>query len=410
MSLQNDLKKYARLIVRTGCNLHPGQELYITASVETAAFTRLVVEEAYRAGAREVTVRWTDETVSRLAYEHAPADVFSHCPQWLSVLANGMAMRKAAVLSILSDDPSAMHGIDPKRIAARAKANHEACKAFHDGMDFGRNVWCIVGASSPGWASHVFPDLPCAEAEERLWQVIFRTVRLEAPDPAAAWAEHRRSFEHRRAWLNEKQFDRLHYQNSIGTDIVLGLPENHVWQGGGSETVDGVPFFPNMPTEEIFCVPDRRRTEGTVHSSLPLVYHGSRVEDFSITFHEGRAVDFQAAQGEAILREILETDEGARMLGECALVPQRSPIAEMGTLFYNTLYDENASCHFALGTGFPECIADGLHMEADALQDAGMNLSSTHVDFMLGTPDLEITGITKDGREVPVFQAGNWSF
>ena len=410
MDLQKNLQKYAHLIVRAGCNLQPGQELFITAPIESAPLTRLVAEEAYAAGVREVTVQWTDEAISRMAYAHAPMEVFTHCPEWLATLTNGVAERGAAILSILSSAPDAMRGIDPKRIAARAKANHEACKAFHDGMDFGRNVWCIVGASAPEWAVHVFPSLPSAEAEEKLWEAIFHTVRLDAEDPVAAWEAHRRSFDERRAWLNERQFDRLHYRNNGGTDIVLGLPANHVWQGGGSQTVNGTFFFPNMPTEEIFCSPDCRRTEGTVHSSLPLNYNGSLVENFSITFHAGRVAEFHAARGEDALREILATDEGAHMLGECALVPQHSPIAEMGLLFYNTLYDENASCHFALGLGFPECIKGGLEMDAKALQAAGVNISATHVDFMLGTPDLEITGITTSGEETPIFQNGNWAF
>lgn len=410
MTLNENLQRYAHLIVHAGCNLQPDQALFISAQIEARALVYLVAKEAYAAGAREVTVQWGDETLTRLRYENAPMDVFEMCPEWIASLLNGEAERGAAILNIVSSDPQAMLGVDPKKMIASVVVQNKACKAFRDGMDFGRNVWCIVGASSPKWAKHVFPNLPETEAVEKLWNAIFHTIYLNTPDPVAAWEEHRRSFEARGKWLNEHQFDRLHYQNSLGTDITLGLPAHHIWHGGGAETVGGTRFFPNMPTEEIYCSPDFRRTEGTVVSSKPLNHGGRLLENFSITFHEGRVVDCKAEKGEDMLRGIINTDEGSKMLGECALVPYESPISQAGVLFYNTLYDENASCHLALGMGFPECLEGGLEMDKESLKTAGVNDSSQHVDFMLGTSDLSITGITKDGREVPVFRNGNWAF
>lgn len=410
MNLNENLQRYAHLIVHAGCNLQPGQELLIQAQIEARALVHLVAKEAYAVGAREVIVQWGDETLARLRYENAPMDVFETFPEWIASLLNGKAECGAAILNIQSSDPQAMLGVDPKKMIASVVAQNKACKAFRDGMDFGRNVWCIVGASSPKWAKHVFQNLPEAEAVEKLWDAIFHTIYLNTPDPVATWEEHRRSFEARSRWLNEHQFDRLHYQNGLGTDIMLGLPEHHIWHGGGAKTVGGTYFFPNMPTEEIYCSPDFRRTEGTVVSSKPLNHGGHLLENFSITFHEGRAVDCKAEKGEDMLKEIINADEGSKMLGECALVPYESPISQSGVLFYNTLYDENASCHFALGMGFPECLEGGLEMDKEALKKAGVNDSSQHVDFMLGTSDLSITGITKDGREVPVFRNGNWAF
>jgi len=410
MDLQENLKKYAHLIVKAGCNLKKGQEMLISAGLEAAPLVRLVVEEAYSEGAKDVVVAWSDECVTRLHYENSPMECFTNFPEWRAVLENGIAKRGGIILSIMSDDPQAMAGVDPKKLLATSKASHAACKPFFDGMNFGHNVWCIVGAASPAWAKRVFPDCTEEEAVSKLWEAIFHAVRVDTPDPVAAWDAHRRSFEQRRAYLNEKQFDKLVYRNSIGTDITLGMPKNHIWQGGGSETVDGVYFFPNMPTEEIFCTPDRTRTNGTVHSALPLSFQGVLIDDFSLTYKDGRIVSCSAAKGEDTLKEIIATDDGSKMLGECALIPKQSPISEMSVLFYNTLFDENAACHFAIGMGFPECVKGGLEMTTEQLLEAGINDSSAHVDFMLGTPDLSITGVTANGEEVPLFRDGGWAF
>lgn len=409
MSLENALQNYARLLIRTGCALKPGQEVLLTAPVDAAPFARMVVAEAWAAGAGSVTVEWTDDTVSRLKYLHAPMSSFENVPDWLALQRNGAAQRGAVMLSLDGNDPDGMAGVDPSRFTAWAKAVHRDCKAFYDGMDLGRNVWCIAGAATPAWAKKVFPGVSEAEAMEKLWTAILSTARSDGAAPDKAWRDHSAAFQRRVELLNARQFDALHYTAQNGTDFTVGLNKNHLWAGGGAETVDGVKFFPNMPTEEIFTSPHRDRAEGIVHSALPLNYRGGLIEDFWIRFRHGAAVDCGAARGLELLQSILAVDEGARHLGEVALVPHASPIAQTGILFYSTLYDENAACHLALGKAFPECVEGGLDMDENALAEHHLNLSATHVDFMIGTADLNITGILPGGTEIPVFQNGNWA-
>ncbi|MDR2036141.1 MAG: aminopeptidase [Coriobacteriales bacterium] len=408
--LTNKLQKYAQLIIRSGCNLQPGQELLLSASTDTCEFARIVTAEAYKQGARRVTVRFADEKITRLHYENCALEVFESFPQWQALLNNSMAAEGAAVLMLLSEDPLALVGIDQKKLVAQSRASYEACKPYHDTISEGKLVWCIVGAAAPGWASHVYPDLPVDVAVEKLWQAILATVRVDAEDPVAAWEEHRSSFNERKAWLNAQGFDRLHYKNSLGTDLVVGLNDKGLWQGGGDVTVTGTEFFPNMPTEEIFTTPNRLRADGVVYSSMPLIHYGSPVEDFSITFKDGKVTRCTARVGQDVLEAIFSVDEGAGRLGECALVPWSSPIQQSGVLFYNTLYDENASCHLAVGKGFSDCFEGGQQMSEDELLAAGVNKSATHVDFMIGTADLSIDGIKPDGSVLPLFEQGNWVF
>jgi len=403
------LQAYAKLLIGTGCALKEGQTLLLSAPVETAPFARMVAQAAWEAGAGEVILDWSDQTVSRLQYLHAPMSAFERVPEWKRVQRNSAALAGAAILSLDGEDPDGMAGIDPARFTAWARAVHRDCKPFYDGMDLGRNVWCIAGAATPAWARKVFPGLSEAEAMEKLWAAILSTARADGPDPAKAWADHSAAFQRRVELLNARQFDALHYTAANGTDFTLGLNKGHVWAGGGAETVDGTWFFPNMPTEEIFTSPDRERADGVVHSALPLNYQGGLIEDFWIRFEKGEAVDCGARTGLDRLKSILDTDEGAKHLGEAALVPHASPIAQSGILFYSTLYDENAACHLALGKGFPECVQGGLEMDEEALRAHHVNVSATHVDFMIGTADLNITGILPGGAEVPVFREGNWA-
>jgi aminopeptidase len=404
-----NLKKYARTIIQAGCNLQPGQELLLSASIDCVEFVRLLVAEAYEQGARHVTVRFGDEKIARLHYENCALDVFESFPEWQALLNNSMARGGAAVLSVISDDPLALTGVDQKKLVANARASHEACKEFYDGIDQGRVVWCIVGGAAPAWAGHVFPTLTPEAATEKLWEAIFATTRIFEPDPLAAWQQHRTSFGERKAWLNAQRFDALHYTNSLGTDLTVGLNSKGVWQGGGDVTVEGREFFPNRPTEEIFTTPDRLRAEGVVYSSMPLVHHGSLIEDFSLVFKDGRVQKCHARVGQDVLEAIFAVDEDAARLGECALVPWTSPIRQSDILFYNTLYDENASCHLAVGQGFPDCLEGGQQMGEDDLKAAGVNKSATHVDFMIGTADLNICGIRADGTEIPIFCEGEWA-
>ena len=408
--LAPSLEKYAQLVIQSGCKLQPGQELFIASSTDTCEFARVLTAEAYRQGARKVTVMFGDEQISRLHFENCSLEVFESFPEWQALLKNSMAANGAAILSIISEDPLAMVGIDQNKFVAHSRASYAACKPFQDAISGGRLAWCIVGAAAPKWASYVFSDLPVDEAMSKLWQAIFKAVRVDTADPVAAWAAHSKSFDERKAWLNAQSFDRLHYKNELGTNLIVGLNAKGLWQGGGDVTVEGTPFFPNMPTEEIFTTPDRLRAEGVVYSSMPLVHFGSPVEDFSITFKDGKAVDCSARVGQEVLEATLSIDEGAGRLGECALVPWSSPIRQSGILFYNTLYDENAASHLALGKGFADCFEGGEQLSEDELEALGVNKSATHVDFMIGTADMSITGITADGRELPIFESGNWAF
>ena len=408
-ALDERLERYAELLVVKGCALKQGQELFVRSPLEVAAFTRKVVACAYAHGAKLVTVQWGDQQTDRLAYDNAPQEVFDTMPEWAALRNNSMARNGAAVLTILSDDPQIMKGVDQRKVMARIVAGHAQCKEFYDALDRGRCVWCIAGAASPAWARQVFPQLGEQEALEALWEAILDPSRV-TDDPAAAWDEHRASFDARKAWLDKQGFSALHYTAPNGTDLTVGLIEGSHWEGGGQEGADGTYFFPNIPTEEIFTSPHRLRTSGTVHSALPLIYNGSPVEDFWIRFEEGRAVDWDARVGKEVLSGIIETDDNSRYLGECALVPFDSPIRNTGILFLETLYDENASCHLALGKGFPEVLEGGYDMGDDELLEAGLNDSAAHVDFMIGTGDLSIDGIRPDGVSVPVFRNGNWAF
>ncbi len=408
MDFDERLDKYAELIVYKGCALKGGQELYITAPLQTVDFTRRVVRTAYEAGARQVTVAWSDEVCGRMTYDNAPLEVFETLEPWRAERSNSMVRRGAAILNILSEDPEVMTGVDQAKIIASARASHAACKEFYDALDFGRNVWCIAGASSPDWACKVFPDLSEEEATRKLWDAIMDTARVDN-DPCAAWDAHRATFDARKAWLNSQHLDALHYTASNGTDFTVGLLEKGRWEGGGQATADGTYFFPNIPTEEIFTSPDRMRADGIVHSALPLIYNGARVQDFWVRFEDGKAVECDAEVGRDVLQGIIDIDEGSCRLGECALIPYESPIRQTGILFLNTLYDENASCHLALGKGFPDCYEGGYDLDSEQLEREGVNESATHVDFMIGTEDLCITGIKADGSEVSVFSDGTWA-
>ena len=402
---------YAKLIVRKGVNVKPGQEVVVRSSVEAVAFVRTLVEEAYRAGAGHVTVIWSDDVVTRLTYEHLDVAYFEQTPEWQRVQLESLAEAGACFIFVEGADPDALRDVDPAKPAAASKAQNTQCKRFRRGLDFNINPWCIAGAPVAAWARCVFPNEECDEvAIYRLWKEILSAARADGSDPESAWELHDATFEKNLRFLNDKHFDALRYVADNGTDLTIGLTDRHVWAGGKCLTPDGHPFFPNMPTEEVFTSPDRMRADGIVYSALPLIHHGNRVDRFWLRFEAGEVVDFGAERGYDTLKSILETDEGARRLGEVALISKNTPIREGETLFYDTLYDENASCHLALGVGFPECYEGGYDLEGDELAARGVNVSSTHVDFMIGTDDLDITGILPDGTEVPVFVNGQWSW
>ncbi len=410
-ALSPTIDRYAELLVTKGVAIRPGQELVVQSSVECADFTRRLVRIAYeQARAGHVTVIWRDDIVTRLEYENVGLPYFKHTPSWKVEQLNSLAEKGAAFLFLEGGDPSILQGIDPGKPAAASKARNEDCKEFRDGMDFGRNAWCIAGVPVKAWATKVFPNIPAHEALYRLWLAILQVARADGDDPQTAWETHNATFEKNKRLLNEGAYDALRIRSSNGTNLFVGLNKGHRWDGGATRTVSGTTYFPNIPTEEVFTTPDRLRVDGIVHSVLPLIHHGQMINNFWLHFEDGKVVDFDAEQGKDVLRSIIYTDENACRLGEVALVSKNTPIRESGLLFYHTLYDENASCHLALGMGFPECIEGGYDMKPEELVERGVNQSHTHVDFMIGADDLDVWGVCPDGSEVPIFLGGQWAW
>jgi aminopeptidase len=402
------LEKYAGLIVKTGINLQKGQILVINSPVDCAGFTREIALVAYKAGAKEVVINWRDDQFSKIRYLHAPEEVFEEYPQWKKEFYISYSRQGAAFLSIDDDDPEIMMGVDPERILKSTRTSQAAIKEYRERLMSNRNPWCVVAVPSVAWAKKVFPELTEEEAVERLWEEIFVTVRVSEENPAAAWEEHKSKLKKSMDFLNSNSFRLLHYKNSLGTDLKIELPKEHIWIGGSDYTPEGREFIANMPTEEVFTLPQRNGVNGRVVSTKPLSHNGNIIDKFSLTFKDGRIVDFSAEKGYDTLKSLIETDEGSHYLGEVALVPVDSPISRSGILFYNTLFDENASCHLAIGKAYCVCLKKGEDMTEEELGKAGVNDSLTHVDFMIGSEDLEITGITEAGKEVPVFRNGNF--
>ena len=408
--LRPTLERYADLVVRKGVNVQPGQEVVVQAPVETADFSRMLVARAYAAGASHVTMIWTDDVVTRLTYENVETSWFETVPAWQREQLNSLAESGACFIFVEGTDPEALKGIDPAKPAAASKARNTQCDKFRHGMDFLINPWCIAGAPVAAWARQVFPGVEEEVAVYELWCAILSVSRADGEDPEAAWELHNATFEKNLRFLNEKHFDRLHYTSGNGTDLWVGMTDHHIWEGGSSSTVGGVSYFPNIPTEEVFSSPHCERVNGIVYSALPLVRLGNKIDRFWLRFENGSVVDFDAEVGRDALASILDTDEGACRLGEVALISKNTPIRESGTLFYDTLYDENASCHLALGAGFTDCYEGGFDMTAAELRERGVNQSATHVDFMIGADDLDITGVTADGEEIPIFVNGQWTW
>ena len=409
-ALEPKIDRYARLIVRTGVNVRPGQEMVVQAPAETYEFVRLLVKHGYEAGAGHVTVIWNDDVVTRLTYENVETAYFETTPEWQRVQLESLAEMGACFVFVEGTDPESLRAIDPVKPMTASRARNTQCPAFRRGLDFNINPWCIAGAPVSAWATHVFPNVPVEVARYRLWSAILATARADGDDPESDWELHNATFEKNLRFLNERHFTALRYKADNGTDLTVGLTDRHLWAGGCGETPDGHPFFPNIPMEEVFTSPDCERADGIVYSAMPLVHHGNKVDRFWLRFEGGRVVDYDAVVGKDVLKSILDVDEGARRLGEVALISKNTPIRESELLFYDTLYDENASCHLALGIGFAECYEGGYEMTTEQLRERGVNTSSTHVDFMIGTDDLDITGICADGTEVPVFVNGQWSW
>ena len=407
--MEESLREYARLLVQIGLNIQRGQRLVISAPVECAAFARLCAREAYDAGCREVVMNWHDDALTRMKYLQADEAVFDEVPLWRRHFFNDHALEGAAYLAISATDPENLKGVDPQRLVRSQQASGKALRDFDRLQMCGGFPWCIASIPIPSWARTVFPDLPEAEAMEKLWNAIFQSVRITGDGRAVErWQEHLATLHRRLERLNALRFQSLHYTNSLGTDLTIELPEGHIWQAGDDVTLSGQSYIANIPTEEIFTAPLKTGVNGVVYSALPLVNDGTIIDKFHFVVKDGRIVEARAERGEEALRAAISVDEGASYFGEVALVPYDSPISNQKILFYNTLFDENAACHIAFGEAYP-CLEGGQRMTKEELKARGLNDSITHVDFMVGTPDLSIVGTTHDGREIPVFVNGNFA-
>lgn len=402
------LDRLAEVAVRTGLNLQPGQDLVLTAPVGALPLVRRVAAAAYRAGAGLVTPLLSDDEVTLARYHNASDDSFDRAPGWLY---EGMAAAYdtgAARMAISADDPMMLANEDPEKVSRAGKANSIAYKpALSKISNFDIN-WSIVSYPSAGWARRVFPDLPEDEAVARLADAIFAASRVKNDDPVAAWADHNATLRTRTEWLNNQRFDALHFTGP-GADLTVGLADGHEWHGGASASKNGIVCNPNIPTEEVFTTPHAARTEGHVRATKPLAHQGSLIEDIEVRFEGGRIVEAKASRGEAVLQKLLDSDEGARRLGEVALVPHSSPISQSGLLFYNTLFDENAACHIALGQCYSKCFLNGADLSEQQITAQGGNSSMIHVDWMIGGAETDIDGILPDGSTVPVFRKGEWA-
>ena len=403
------MRQYARLLIRVGVNIQKGQNLVLLCPVECAQFGRMCATEAYAAGCREVIVSWRDDYMTREKYLKAADDVFDSYPAWLAAFYNDNASEGAAFLAISASDPENLKGVDPGRLQRAEVSSGAAVQTYRRLQMSNGFPWCIASVPVDSWAQKVFPGADKQAAVERLWDAICAAVRVDGGDPVKNWEEHLASLGARKKKLNEYRFRSLHYTNSLGTDLTIELPKTHFWQAGGDRTHGGQVFIANMPTEEIFTAPKRDGVNGVAVASMPLVKDGNVIDGFRMRFENGKIVEVQAEQGEDVLRSAIAVDEGASYLGEVALVPYDSPISNAGVLFYNTLFDENASCHLAFGEASP-CIDGGMEMDKRELAEHGLNDSITHVDFMIGTPDLSIVGTTWDGEQIPVFTNGNFAF
>lgn len=412
MTLENfneNLKKYARLIAETGVNVQDNHTVVLQISVDQAPLARLITEEAYRLGAAEVIVQWSDETIQREFLAHAATDRIENVPQYKIDQTDDWIAKGASRISVVSSNPDALAGVDAQRVAAFQAANGKALVNLRKATQANKVSWTVVAAASEGWAAKVFPELATSEEQvDALWNEIFKTTRIYEENPVIAWDIHDKKLQEKAAELNEQQFTALHY-TAPGTDLTIGLPKNHLWEGAGSYNARGEEFMANMPTEEVFTAPDSRRVDGYVSSTKPLSYAGTIISGMKFTFKDGKVVHFSAEQGEEALKNLLAIDEGAKHLGEVALVPDPSPISQSGLIFYNTLFDENASNHLAFGSAYAFNLQGGTEMSEEELAEAGLNRSQTHVDFMVGSDKMNIDGIKEDGTIVPVFRNGDWA-
>ena len=402
------LREYAKLIVRCGINVQKGQEVMIYASLDQPEFVKLVVEEAYKAKASKVIVEWNYDALTKLHVRYQSLKTMGAVPEWQKARQQHFCDVLPARIHLVSDDPDALKGVNVAKMAKARKMTYPILKPYIDQRD-GKQQWCIAAVPGPAWAKKVFPGLRTSAAMEKLWEVILDASRVDE-DPIKAWEKHNADLKSRCDYLNNLQIESLHYTADNGTDLTVGMIPEAIFCGGGEVSRQGIFFNPNIPTEECFISPKRGLAEGVVYSTKPLSYQGQLIDKFWLRFEGGKAVECGAEVGEELLNTMLTMDEGAGYLGECALVPQASPICQSGILFYNTLFDENAACHLAVGRGFTDCIRDHHNKTLQECQELGINDSMIHVDFMIGCDTMNIDAHCADGKIVPIFRNGNWAF
>jgi len=410
-SLYDDanLEEYVELVIRQGVNIQPGQQLVVACSVDCAFFARMAMETAFKAGASNVHLRWVDDICSRTRFLMADDAIFDKYPVWDKLLMDTLSGEGAAFLNVSASDPEVYKGVDSGRLSRFNIAASAALKGYFEKIITGGVRWCVASVPSEAWAKKVFPDAASVdEAISQLWKNIFAAARVGDGNAVDKWSTHVDTLKRHVTTLNDYRFASIHLKNSAGTDLHMELPAGHLWAGGGDDAKDGVPFLPNIPTEEIFTAPKADGVNGTVVGTMPNVFRGNLIEDFSITFKDGKVVSYDAKSGREHLENMINDIPGMDRLGEIALVEFDSPISNTGILFYNTLFDENASCHLALGSAYPDCIEGGGAMTEDERKAAGINVSDNHQDFMFGSADMSITGITASGGEVVVFKDGNF--
>lgn len=402
------MRSYAKLIVRVGANVQKGQEVHVFASLDQPEFIKMLAEECYKAGASRVTVDWNYPELTKLSARYMKLRDLSETREWEKARMQDMVDHLPVRIFIESEDPDGLRGINPKYFKAFA-ARIKISKPYRDAID-NKHQWCIAAVPGEAWAKKVHPELSKRAAVEQLWKDILYTARADGEDPIADWEEHNRDLKARSKYLNDLHLRELQYHSANGTDFKVGLIPTAEFHAGRDTTMQGVVYDPNMPTEEVFTSPDRRTAEGIVYATKPLSYQGQLIENFSVRFEKGRAVEVKAEKGQAVLEQIISMDEGCHYLGECALVPKESPIHQSGLLFYNTLFDENAACHLALGFGFDECVKGFENMTKEELYEIGVNDAGNHTDFMIGSDDLSIDGVDENGKVHPIFRNGTWAF
>lgn len=409
MNLEKRIDAYAEMLIKVGIQIKKGQPLVIRSPIEGRELAILAAKHAYLNGASDVHIIWSDDDLTLMRYEYAPQEVLNIVPEYQKEMFRHYLNEGAGFLSFTGTDPDLLKSVDPKVLQAATMNRSKALEFYSEAMMSDKNPWTVAGVATKAWSKKVYPDLQDEEALEKLWDAIFDMSRV-TEDSVKTWEEHMARVNSLAKKMTDYKFTSLHYRNSLGTDLVVELPKNHLWAGGGSATPDGSPFVANIPTEEVFTLPHASGVNGIVYASMPLAYNGNVIDKFYLRFENGSVVDYDAETGKDTLKHLLETDDGAKRLGEVALVPYDSPISNRNQLFYNTLFDENASCHLALGRAYPTCLKGADAFSKEELEELGVNDSLVHVDFMVGSKDMSIIGKTEEGQEIVVFKDGNWAF